>query len=372
MDDRFELNDSDHKVLDVIWRLGPIARVDIAPRTQLSSMSVTRITRELAERGLLTEDVRRDGARGQPARPLMIKADAAYGAGLYFSTGHVHFGLIDLAGTTLAHEYFPAQVTTPADIARIAAERLRKLAAEHKLPPEKLAGIGFAMPGDFIQDRKRLNAHAHFPGFRGEDLGTELRQHLPWPAFIENDAASAALGERLFGIGQTIDNFIFAHIGHGIGSGLVLRGKLFRGANGNSGIIGVQFPNDQPRPSGQDLFATLQAGGVDVRDFSELEPLRPQTCPPLRRWINRAAAQLRHGLWITARVLDPEAVIIGGRLPLHLLQELVVRIDDGTFCNEGVLLPPPKVFASSLGPSAGMMGAAALPLYSKFFGNGSH
>lgn len=368
MDDSYILSDSDRQVLDVIWRLGPIARVDITPLTRLSTMSVTRITRELTDQGLLTEDVRRAGGRGQPARPLMVRADAAYAAGVYFSTGLVQVGLINLAGVLLGEAQVRTDIETPADVARLALTHIERLCAEQGVESARLTGMGFALPGDFIRDRRSLNAHALFPAFRGDDIGAELQAHLPCPVFIENDAASAALGERLMGIGQTIDDFFFAHIGHGIGGGLILGGRLYRGVNGNAGLIGVQFPNDRPRPSGQDLLESLRVGGVAAKDFSDLDNLRPQTCAPLRTWINRAAAQLREGLWITARMLDPRAVIIGGRLPHHILQEIVVRIDDEQFCNEGVMLPRPRVIASSLGAQAGLIGAAALPFYSRFFG----
>ncbi len=361
------LNPSERKVLDIIWRHGPIARVDIGPMTDLSTMSVTRITRALADRGLLSEAVERTGGRGKPARPLMVRPEAALSAGVYFSKRTMQVGLIDLAGQLLAYESVPCEADTPAEVARAAAEVLSGLQAARGPSESQIAGIGFALPGDFITDRKRLNAHAHFPGFRGDDLKAELQANSPYEVHVENDAASAALGERLLGIGQAIDNFFFAHIGHGIGGGLVLNGRLFRGVHGNAGIIGVQFPNDAPRPSGQNLLETLQAAGVAVADFPDLETLRPQTCPALKAWINRASAQLRQGLWTTARILDPEAIIIGGRLPHHLLQEVVARVDDPSFCNEGVMLPRPKVFASSLGPTAGVVGAAAVPFYSRYF-----
>ncbi len=362
------LSDSDREVFDVIWRHGPIARVDITPLTRLSTMSVTRITRGLTEQGLLTEGVRREGGRGQPARPLMVRAEAAYAAGVYFSTDDVQVGLINLGGTLVGQTQMRAGIKSPRDVAQLALGEITGLCANHGVGINRLIGIGFALPGDFIQDRKSLNAHALFPDFQGEDIGEALKAGMPCPVFVENDAASAALGERLMGIGQTVDDFFFAHIGHGIGGGLIVDGRLYRGANGNAGLIGVQFPNGRPRPSGQDLLESLRAGGIAVRDFSDLEDLRPQTSAPLRTWINRAAAQLRDGLWITARLLDPRAVIIGGRLPRHILQELVVRIDDDQFCNEGVLLPRPRVIASSLGPQAGLIGAASLPFYSRFFG----
>lgn len=352
----------------MIWRYGPIARVDIGPRANLSTMSVTRITRDLADMGLLTEGVLRSGGRGQPTRPLVIRPDAAYSAGVYFSTGGINIGLIDLSGARLSEECINRRVESPEELAAITRQAVARMLEQRRLGPQQLCGVGFAVPGDFISDRKRLNAHPLFPGFRTENLEAELEAGLGFAAHVENDAASAALGERLFGVGQTIPNFFFTHIGHGIGGGLVLRGRLFRGAHGNAGLIGVQYPNNVPRPSGQDLLETLKAGGIEVEDFSDLEALRPQTCPPLKRWLVRASDQLRQGLWITARVLDPEAVIIGGRLPQHLLQDLVARIDQDGFCTEGVGLPRPRVLASSLGPMAGVLGAAALPLYSRFFG----
>lgn len=358
---------SERRVLDVIWRLGPIARTDIGPMTDLSTMSVTRITRDLADRGLLVEEVSRTGSRGQPARPLTVRPDAACAAGVYFSNRQLQVGLVDLSGRLLAREELTCEVATPHAVAKAATQAIETALAASPTLRERLIGVGFALPGDFIADRAQINAHALFPGFGGANLTAELQAGCPYPVIVENDAASAALGERLLGIGQTIPNFFFAHIGHGIGGGLILDGRLYRGARGNAGIIGVQFPNDQPRPSGQDLLSTLQAAGFQVSDFRDLEALRPQDCPPLKTWIARAAAQLRQGLWITARILDPDAVVIGGRLPHHLLQEIVARIDDASFCNEGVQLPRPKVFASSLGPTAGVIGAAAVPLYAHFF-----
>ncbi len=361
------LSPAEQRVLDIIWRHGPIARVDIGPLAELSTMSVTRITRELSGQGLLLEAVERTGGRGQPARPLMIRPDAAFSAGVYFSSQTVHVGLIDLCGQLLGQQDLHLEARTPGDVAKAASDAVEAMLIQRSIQADKLVGMGFALPGDFIEDRKQLNAHAFFPGFRGGDIQAELQAPSRFTVHVENDAASAALGERLLGIGQTINDFFFLHLGHGIGSGLVINGRLYRGAKGNAGIIGVQYPNNAPRPSGQDLFEHLATSGVDVADFRDLEQLRPQNCPPLKQWITRAARQLRQGLWISARLLDPEAIIIGGRLPHHLLQEIVARVDDDSFCNEGVMLPRPKVFASSLGQSAGVVGAAAVPLYSRYF-----
>ncbi len=353
-------------VLDIIWRHGPIARVGIGQFIDLSQMSITRITRELSDRGLLNEAVNRAGGRGQPARPLTIRSDAAYAAGAYFSMHSMHVGIVSLTGKLVAQRQIEHSGESPRAIAEATSAAVEHMLDAAGIDRARMVGIGFALPGDFIRDRKRIHAHEAFPALRGEDLAFDLQSAISYPVFVENDAACAALGERLLGIGQTIDHFFFAHIGHGIGGGLVLNGQLYRGARGNAGIIGVQFANNAPRPSGSDLLQTLQAGGFAVHDFDQLEDLRPQECPPLREWINRASDQLRHGLWITARMLDPDAIIIGGRLPHHILQEIVARVGSEDFCNEGVMLPRPRLFASTLGPIAGAVGAAAVPLYQSY------
>lgn len=356
-----DLNPNQRRVLDVIWRHGPIARVDIGARTDMSTMGVTRTTKELLDHGLLVEDVLHSGGRGQPVRPLTVRADAAYAVGVYFTQRLLQVAMVDLSGVPLWRENIRMEASSPAEVAKATQAAINQHCTAQQR--EHLVGVGVALPGDFIADKRRLNAHALFPGFRGDDLQAELQAHLDEPVHVENDAASAALGERLLGVGQTINSFFFAHIGMGVGGGIIINGRLHRGTRGNAGIIGVQYPNSAPRPSGQDLMETLNREGVPINDLSELETLTPQSCPPLKQWLNRASAQLHHGLWITARVLDPDAVIIGGHLPTFLLQEIVARVDDEAFCNEGVMVPRPKVFASSLGPAAGVIGAAAVPLY---------
>ncbi len=361
------LSESQRSVLDVIWRRGPIARVDISPITELSVMSVTRIVKDLLDLGLLEEGINRTGLRGSPARPLTIRPDAAYACGVYFTTSAMRLGLVNLAGELIAEIDEPMASRLPEVVAHTANTLIGQMIGELSLKPDQMVGVGFALPGDFVFDRKRLVAHPMFPEFGNGDLAQILAEAVDYPIFVENDAACAALGERMMGIGQELSNFFFLHLGHGVGGGLVIDGKLYRGSHGNSGIIGIQFPNDRPRPSGQDLFESLRAEGVAVSEFGDLQSLRTQTCPPLKRWIGRAAEQLREGLWVTARILDPEAIIVGGRMPTHLLQELVAKIDNESFCNEGVLLPRPKLFASALGPAAGVIGAACVPIHHCFF-----
>lgn len=360
------LSYNERLVLDAIARNGPTPRAELADLVGLTGASVTRITRNLADLGLVEDYVRRLGGKGQPSRPLQIRRGGAVAFGINFTVSRLDVALVDLAGVLVDSVSEPLARADPATIAATARPIFDLLLARHGLEAGRVAGVGISLPGDFIERRARINAHPKFPELRDRDLVADFGEALPFPVHIENDALSAAIGERVMGQGLRFQNFVYVHIGHGIGSGLILNGKPFRGANGNAGILGVQFPNDRPRPSGQDLLDSLRRDGVSVEDFHDLDPLPPEAERALRDWTKRAGQQLRQSLSHVARMIDPDAVIIGGRLPRDINDAIVAEVDGPGFCDEGVMLPRPRVLASKLGASAGMIGAACVPLFSLY------
>jgi predicted NBD/HSP70 family sugar kinase len=164
-----------------------------------------------------------------------------------------------------------------------------------------------------------------------------------------------------------VKTFVFIHIGHGVGGGLVLDGRLYRGQHGNAGLMGGLYPLELPRPSGQDLIETLQAEGYAVRDFNDLDGLDIAAMPALDRWIARAAGQLKLALNFGGRLIDPEAIIIGGRMPPPLLHALFDAIEVDAAFAASIALPQPRVRVSELGPDAGVIGAASVCMFKIFF-----
>ena len=99
-----------------------------------------------------------------------------------------------------------------------------------------LSGIGIAAPG-----ANHLNGKIESPSnFKWKDvkLGDMLKEHFDIPIAITNDANAAALGEMFFGSAQNMKNFIMLTIGTGLGSGIVIDGKIFQGSNGHAGEMG--------------------------------------------------------------------------------------------------------------------------------------
>jgi len=357
---------NERNILDLVCRRAPIARVDIAAALGLTGASITRLTKDLEEKGLLVEQVLRTGARGQPSKPLSLNAEAAYSAGIYFSHTFIEVGLVDLVGRMVSVERMPLARASTTAIVDAAQHAIAKQIKHAGIDPNRLVGAGVAVPGDFSVHVGQLSAHNYFPELDGQDVRGELSDGLSMPVYIENDAASAAIGERIHGAAHQFGTVLFVHLGHGVGGGVTIDGRLYRGAHGNAGIIGMAYPNDKPRPSGRDLFEHLQKAGLLVSDFSDLDTLWPDTCAPLATWIERAGDQLAKGIEVVARVLDPQAVVLGGRMPPHIIDALHARISVNAFALSRHL-PVPPILSSRLGSRAGVLGAASLPMYATFF-----
>jgi predicted NBD/HSP70 family sugar kinase len=364
------LSESERQIFETIWKLGPISRGDIALRTGLTAMTVSRLSRALEERTLIKDVVSRTGQRGNPIRPLSINPLGGCSVGLNFTRSAVEIGVIDLSGVTLEYTHDPIEHATSGLLIERVAVVLDRLRRSGDNGLERVFGVGVALPGDFEEKGRILAAHPLFADLRHRDLAEEFEKRLGLPVFLNSDSNCATVGERLLGAGRNFETYFYVYLGYGVGGGLVIRGEPYFGTHDNAGIIGVHFSEGKPRPSGLDLLSTLKGAGRAVEDFSTLEVLDLAVDPVCRDWVKRAGGQLRSGLRYVARLIDPEAIIIGGRLPNEVHHALAVEIDRPDFCSETELeakMPRPRVFGSLLGARAGVIGAAALPIYAALF-----
>ncbi len=95
----------------------------------------------------------------------------------------------------------------------------------------------------------------------------------------------------------------------------------------------------------------------------DLRTLTIEGCAPLETWINNASQQLIKPLTVLARAFDPDAVIIGGRLPIDLLEAIAKGVNTEAFCQaDRNRLPVPDILVTELGDLGGVIGAASLCL----------
>jgi len=150
-----------------------------------------------------------------------------------------------------------------ADVARM-VEDVRSLLAEDGLAPADLAAVGVSVPGPFDPETGRVLRPPNLPGWDEVPLRDWLEQALGRPVQLDNDANAAALAEWRFGAGRGARHLVYLTMSTGIGGGLILDGRLYRGVRAGAGELGhVQLEWDgEPCACGLRGCAEAYLGGA--------------------------------------------------------------------------------------------------------------
>ena len=291
--------------------------------------------------------------------------------------------IVDAAGALLAREAVPTPAAqAPTELLDAVLELLERAAAA---APQAPSAVCVAVPGLVDADAGKVIIASNVAGFRNLVLTHPISVRLGIPAFIENDVSAAALGELRFGAGRGVRHLLHAGLGTGIGGGIVIDGRLYRGAAGLAGEIGhmILDPSGpvctcgsrgcleamvsgvafaararQLAASGRSpaLAAKLAEGPLSAQDLFAAAVGGDALCE----------AEIRHGghllglaLGSLVNALNPDMVTLSGGLLamgemlLEPLREAMASIARG---NASGLL----VRLSELGDNAGLLGAAAV------------
>lgn len=341
---------------------GPITKVDLARITGLTAPSIANITKRLAAEGMIKEAGQIRGGRGQPATKLALNKAACYALGVNIDRDHVTIVLVNFAGEVQALATRAIAFPKPEDVRHHYRACAAELVAQAGIDPALLVGVGVAMPDDFgLIDLP--GRPADFSLWESADIAALVADPFRLPVFVENDAAAAAMGEQQLGHGLKAASFFYLLVSSGLGGGLVVEGNYIRGAQGRSGEIGFMSARDtgeqiQSLVSLSGLYRLMAAEGLTPEDLHR----DGDAVSRVRRvWIDRAADQLVEPLLAISCLINPAAVIIGGRLPGGWIDDLVHALNTklGAHRHHVPVLAP--VIKARLAQEAPSVGAAILP-----------
>lgn len=224
------------QIFERVRAAGQIARVQLAKDLCISPASVTTITSELIEAGILEEvQTRRegDGGRGRPAVALGVKPGTRHVVGVKLSDREHTAVLVDYAGNLIAGEAI-ARTPGAMDLPGIldAAERLiERVCASGGVARHELHAVGLGVPG-FVDCESGIVHWSPVLSSRHVALQAALRDRLKLAVFIDNDANLVTLAELWFGAGRELSDFAVVTIEHGVGMGFVMNHRIYRGARG--------------------------------------------------------------------------------------------------------------------------------------------
>src|ERR1700754_4925789 len=320
------------RVIRALRDEGHISRADIARRTGLSRSTVSSLVADLQADGLVVERPEPGSAHGaQGSRPpILLSFDASAGAavGVDFGHNHLRVAVSDLASTILSERKQPLDTDHDAQEGlEMAAELVVQTLAEAGVTKETVIGAGMGLPGPVDQGEGVVGSSAILPGWIGMGAAKELRKRLDVPVMVDNDANLGALAEAAFGAGRDAGDLIYLKISSGIGAGLILNGRLYRGSAGLAGELGHVLVNPDGivcRCGNRGCLETVAATGalVDLLRRSHGDDLTVATMIELaaqgdagcRRVIGDAGRALGQVVATLLNVLNPEMLIVGGDL----------------------------------------------------------
>jgi predicted NBD/HSP70 family sugar kinase len=327
-------------VLQSLRMNGPISRIDLAERTSLSRATISGCTGELMEEGLIRETSKAASTGGRPAVYLELVSGSHAVIGADLDNGTWTLGAFDLLGHMLESTHVPVAGTTP-DAAIQALTRAIPPFLQG-LPAKPLALLGLSVPG-LVDPKRGAILTASDLNWTEVEIGSALSKQLGWPTAVINRQRARGVAECRYGAGKPYGQLVYVGIGSGIAAGLFVNRQLHSGALGGAGELGhvTALPNGPLCPCGnygclQQVAALPSIVREAKRSIEQLGGM-PEWCSRCTggsldlleaehvclaadegeelavRIVTEAATHLGIALANVVNLLNPEAVILGGR-----------------------------------------------------------
>ncbi|HEV3101365.1 MAG TPA: ROK family transcriptional regulator [Candidatus Dormibacteraeota bacterium] len=318
------------RVVGVLRMLGATSQADIARATGLSRTTVSTLVASLKDSGLVFEiDPKASDARGgRPGIQLVLRESSRAVIGIDFGHSHIRVAVADLAHNVLAERMGELDVNHRAfDALDASARMVDEVLAESGLSRDVVICAGIGIPGPVDRARGTVGSATILPGWLGLRIASEMEQRLGVPVEIENDANCGALAELTWGAGRDSTNFAYIKAATGIGAGLVVDGRLLRGASGTAGEIG-HTTLDESGPlcycgnrgcletvaSAQAILQLVGNGHPETLTLGRVIELAGQGDVRCRRAISDAGREIGVAVAGLCNLINPERVIVGGLL----------------------------------------------------------
>ncbi|WP_237047793.1 ROK family transcriptional regulator [Lentzea guizhouensis] len=322
-----DLPEAARDVLMEVLVHGAMSRAEIAPRVRLSRPTLTRAARVLVGHGLLAEGgTELRSSTGRPSEILHVRGEAHHFLGVKLTADHLYAAVVDLTATVTDAVEQPLRSNEPAEV----VARITELAAERPW----LTGIGVTL-GGVVRDGVVVNAG--FLGWEDVPLAESVTGETGLPVAADNDVQALTAAEHWFGAGAGVESMVVITIGAGVGTGLIIDGKLVQGAH----RLPPRFAHLLVDPGGPQC-GYGHRGCVSSYLMSHVIARRIDGCATYDEAVERAQADDPDALEVfaeagyalgvlighAANFVDPAKILLtGDGLPLYELAE--ERVHDG-------------------------------------------
>lgn len=372
-------------VLSRLYFEGPVSRQDLVGLTGLSAATVSNVTGDLVEEGLVVEAGLVDSDGGRPRVLLRVNPDYGQVIGIDVGETGVKVELFDLTITRLAAIERPLSTPRPdpQTVVDNIAGGLREVIAAGGVDESTIIGVGIGIPGT-VERGPRALVHAQVMGWDAVPFADLLRRAgVRLPLYFDNGAKTQGQAELWFGAGRGFRHAVVALVGSGVGAAIITNGATYQGATSSAGEWGhttVVYGGRQCRCGARGcLEAYVGAESVLERyrqarrsrdlpgddERSRLEALiaAARTSTVAARVLDETAGYLGAGIANLINLFNPERIVLGGWAGLALGTVMLPAIRESVAAHAlRHSLAQTSIELGQLGPDAVAFGAATLPV----------
>jgi len=373
------------EILKHLYYAGPVSCADLSHRLGRSQPNTMMQLNEMLRNGFIVETGQAPSTGGRKPQMYNIRPDLFYMLSVALDQFIARIAVVDLQNNFVSTpaEYELKLFHNPTAVHDL-AKLIQNYIASSGIERSQIAGIGIGMPG-FIDVNKGIN----YSISEDQSIAAYISSCTDLPAFIDNDSSSIALAELKFGIARNAQNAMVVNMGWGVGLGLILEGKIFRGSNGFAGEFShiPMFDNSKLCSCGKSgcletessmyvivskAIEGLSNGRLSRISLTELSNSHLESSFEIIRTaavkgdkfavdlFSSAGYEIGRGLSILIHLLNPDLIVLSGRgsqagriwlppIQQALNDHCIPRLFENT-----------EIRLSKLGHEAELIGAAAL------------
>ncbi|KPD02150.1 DNA-binding transcriptional regulator NagC [Moellerella wisconsensis] len=322
-------------VYGLIDQQGPISRIQVAEQSQLAPASVTKITRQLLERGLIKEVDQQASTGGRRAISIVSEHKNFHTIGVRLGRYDATIALYDLSGKALCEQHYPIPESEQQQVEDKLIAALEEFISHYQRRIKELIAISVILPGLVNPDNGIIYYMPHIK-VNNWHLVDNLQHHFKVTCYVGHDIRSLALAENYFGATRDSADSLLVRIHRGTGAGVIINNEILLNQRGNLGEIGhIQIdPLGEPCHCGNfGCLETIAANpAIEQRVRQRIEQgysssLTLQNCsikaicqaankndPLATEVIQNVGRQLGKAIAIAINLFNPQKVVIAGEI----------------------------------------------------------
>lgn len=369
------------ELLNLIRAADPTTRQELERKSELGRAVVADRLTMLADLGLIDESETGTATGGRA--PRLVRLAARRGRILVATLDQTALGVgvADLAGNLLTEHHEEFELNAPPEMLADRLTTLLRWSLDRQSSPAGLWGISLSVPGtvpgaegDFL-----TRTPPAVPAWEGFPLVEQLTRSFGAPVWMRSSVDTMTIGELHAGAGQALSSMLFVKIGSRIGAGIVSEGRLYRGAQGATGLIGALPVHQGDRTGTLDAMAGsdmvlregrhaaetgrsayladhLRRGGeISALDVAQAAQMGDEACTEILTTSGRLIGQVVATLTNT---LNPELIVLSGAI-VQTNDIMLAAVREAVYgASHPLVTRDLRIIRSQMGSSAGLVGAA--------------